>query len=499
MSGEGMRTRVRLWMSRGVMGVKAGRRAGRLITEEEEGGRVKMNFTQFLVVNGGAKVGGGSIFITAYKMTGIGQISACGGNGYGGWGGGRVSVNILSRHDDPKIFVHVSDILSTLLLEFPFQPLWTNVYIQDKARVTCPLLWSRVQVQGQISLLCGGVLSFGLAHYGTSVFGLLAEELLMSDSTINVYGALRMTVKMFLMWNSELHIDGGGGGGESGNTTVSTSILEASNLFVLRESSVIRSSANLGVHGQGLLNLIGPGGSIEAQRLVLSLFYQIYVGPGSILRGPLLNASRDAVTPKLYCDRQDCPYEPLSPPEDCNVNSSLCFTLHICRVEDIIVQGFIKGSVVHFHRAKTVTLEPSGEVVEVVCVEGGITYGNAQLPCELGSGSGDYSPDYSSSGGGIVVIGSVEQPLSGLSLKRSIRADGESVKRSRRDENGSVVAPGGGSGGTALLFLRYLSRLFSQVVVGQAFLLAVVVEEVGGFIFIGQTFPLGTYTSLLLV
>ena len=154
-----------------------------------------------------------------------------------------------------------------------------------------------MQVQGQISLLCGGVLSFGLAHYGTSVFELLAEELLMSDSTIKVslfivlhfseiliqhhvclryvcarydyfcgaticlilglpghssysifyfgshvnhlfvtlcgmyqvYGALRMTVKMFLMWNSELHIDGGGG-----DTTVSTSILEASNLFVLR-------------------------------------------------------------------------------------------------------------------------------------------------------------------------------------------------------------------------------------------------------------------------
>lgn len=36
------------------------------------------------------------------------------------------------------------------------------------------------------------------------------------------------------------------------------------------------------------------------------------------------------------------------------------------------------------------------------CVEGGITYGNANLPCELGSGSGDYSPGYSSSGGGII-------------------------------------------------------------------------------------------------
>lgn len=43
-----------------------------------------------------------------------------------------------------------------------------------------------------------------------------------------VYGALRMTVKIMLMWKSNLHIDGGG------DTTVATSKLEASNLFVLR-------------------------------------------------------------------------------------------------------------------------------------------------------------------------------------------------------------------------------------------------------------------------
>lgn len=48
-------------------------------------------------------------------------------------------------------------------------------------------------------------------------------------------------------------------------------------LFVKQESSVIHSNANLGVHGQGLLNLSGPGDWIEAQRLVLSLFYSIHV------------------------------------------------------------------------------------------------------------------------------------------------------------------------------------------------------------------------------
>lgn len=38
--------------------------------------------------------------------TGNGNISACGGNGYAGGGGGRVSVNVFSRHDEPTIYVH---------------------------------------------------------------------------------------------------------------------------------------------------------------------------------------------------------------------------------------------------------------------------------------------------------------------------------------------------------------------------------------------------------
>ncbi|KAH7862501.1 hypothetical protein Vadar_005743 [Vaccinium darrowii] len=72
----------------------------------------------------------------------------------------------------------------------------------------------------------------------------------MSESVIKVYGALRIC-----RWTGKL--------------------LEASNLVVLRESSFIHSNANLEVHGQGLLNLSGPGDIIEAQRLVLSLFYSI--------------------------------------------------------------------------------------------------------------------------------------------------------------------------------------------------------------------------------
>lgn len=36
------------------------------------------------------------------------------------------------------------------------------------------------------------------------------------------------------------------------------------------------------------------------------------------------------------------------------------------------------------------------------CVEGGISYGNSKLPCELGSGSGNESSADSSAGGGVI-------------------------------------------------------------------------------------------------
>ncbi|XP_062097852.1 uncharacterized protein LOC133803757 [Humulus lupulus] len=493
------------------------------------GGRAKLVITNYLEVDGniladggdGGKKGGGgsggSIYIKAFKMTGSGRISACGGNGYAGGGGGRVSVDVFSRHDEPSIFVHggssygclenaggagtlydavprsliisnhnKSTDTETLLLDFPNQPLWTNVYVEDSARATVPLLWSRVQVQGQISLLRQAVLSFGLQHYASSEFELLAEELLMSDSEIKVYGALRMSVKMFLMWNSKMLIDGGG------DVTVATSLLEASNLVVLKESSVIHSNANLGVHGQGLLNLSGPGDLIEAQRLVLSLFYSIHLGHGSVLRGPLENATSDYVTPKLYCGSQDCPIELLHPPEDCNVNSSLSFTLQICRVEDITVEGLVKGSVVHFHRSRTVVVQSSGTIsasgmgctggvgkgnvtngigsggghggkgglgcYNGSCIEGGITYGNAKLPCELGSGSGNENSTGYTAGGGIIVMGSLEHPLSTLSIEGTVRADGESFEGTSRGGkymvDGSSGGPGGGSGGTILMFLH---------------------------------------------
>ncbi|XP_047324927.1 uncharacterized protein LOC124928723 [Impatiens glandulifera] len=498
------------------------------------GGRIMLLVENYIDVNGslladggdagprGGGGSGGSIYIKAYKMTGGGRISASGGNGFSGGGGGRVAVDIFSRHDDPKIFVHgggslgclenagaagtfydaisrsltvsnhnLSTYTDTLLMEFPNQPLMTNVYIQNHAKAAVPLLWSRVQVQGQISILTSGTLSFGLAQYALSEFEVLAEELLMSESVVKVFGALRMSVKMFLMWNSTMLIDGGG------DADVATSLLEASNLIVLKESSIIHSNANLGVHGQGFLNLSGPGDCIEAQRLVLSLFYSINVGPSSVLRGPLQNASTDAVTPKLNCEHQDCPYELLHPPEDCNVNSSLPFTLQVCRVEDILVEGLIEGSVVHFHRARTIAVQPLGVISTTGmgctggvgrgkflshgsgsggghggrgglgcynnnCIEGGILYGNPELPCELGSGSGNDSFVGSTSGGGVIVMGSREHPLSSLTVEGSVRADGESYREDSLNENMYVMndwrgGAGGGSGGSILLFLHTLS------------------------------------------
>lgn len=40
---------------------------------------------------------------------------------------------------------------------------------------------------------------------------------------------------------------------------------------------MIESSANLGMHGQGLLKLSGQGDSLRAQRLFVSLFYTVHV------------------------------------------------------------------------------------------------------------------------------------------------------------------------------------------------------------------------------
>ncbi|KAL2928800.1 Eukaryotic translation initiation factor 3 subunit H [Bienertia sinuspersici] len=394
-----------------------GSRGGTTSKEEDYGGggggRIRLNVTESIEVSGslladggnaGTKGGGGSggsVFIAARKMTGNGRVSASGGDGFAGGGGGRVSINIFSRHDDQEYHVHggrsfgcpknagaagtfydsvprrliidnhnLSTDTNTLLLEFPNQPLWTNVYIQNQAKATVPLFWSRVQVQGQLSLSSGAALTFGLAHYASSAFELIAEELLMSDSMI-------------------------------------------------KESSAIHSSANLGVHGQGYLNLTGPGNVIEAQRLVLSL------------------------SPQLYCDRQECPVEIFHPPEDCCIGGVGRGNLS---------SNGLGGGGGHGGRG-------GDGYCDGKFADGGGAYGDADLPCELGSGSGNSSLPGSTAGGGIIVMGSLEHSLPDMTIDGSINADGQSYEKGIMKEERTFFAnigPGGGSGGTVLLFVKRL-------------------------------------------
>ncbi|XP_039057296.1 uncharacterized protein LOC120200561 isoform X1 [Hibiscus syriacus] len=493
------------------------------------GGRVKLIVKDILNLNGsvtaeggngGIKGGGGSggsIYIRAVKLKGYGTISAAGGMGWGGGGGGRISLDCYSIQEDVKVSVHGgfslgcpgnsgaagtyfnADLLSlrvgndnvtteteTPLLDFSTSPLWSNVFVENNAKALVPLLWTRVQVRGQISLYRGGEIVFGLSAYPMSEFELVAEELLMSDSIIKVFGAFRVYVKMLLMWNSKIQIDGGG------NTVVTASILEVRNLVVLRENSVISSNANLGVYGQGLLQLTGQGDAIKGQRLSLSLFYNITVGPGSLLQAPLDDdASRNVVTNSL-CESQTCPIDLITPPDDCHVNYTLSFSLQICRVEDLLVDGVIKGSIVHIHRARTVTIDANGLLTasELGCStgigrgnylngagsgaghggrggsgyfngrisSGGYRYGNADFPCELGSGTEGPTQSFGHVvGGGMIVIGSTQWPLLRLSIYGSLRADGQSFGQATINGNGSLIGGlGGGSGGTVLLFLQEL-------------------------------------------
>ncbi|OMP10513.1 hypothetical protein CCACVL1_00911, partial [Corchorus capsularis] len=99
-------------------------------------------------------------------------------------------------------------------------------------------------------------------------------------------------------------------------------------------------------------------------------------------------------------------------------------------------------------------------------IEGGVSYGDADLPCELGSGSGNDSLAGTTAGGGIIVMGSLEHSLSSLSLYGSLRADGESFGDAKKDDHrmASNIGPGGGSGGTILLFVHTIMLSDSSVI-----------------------------------
>ncbi|CDY43450.1 BnaAnng07220D [Brassica napus] len=490
------------------------------------GGRVRVILEDTMLLNGsvsaeggdggeeGGGGSGGSICIRAVKLKGYGKISASGGKGWGGGGGGRISLDCYSIQEDVRVLVHggasigcpknagaagtyfnaelsslrvgndnMTTETETPLLDFPTRPPWSNIYVDNHAKVLVPLLWTRMQIRGQISLYRGSSIVFGLSNFPDSEFELVAEELLMSNS---VYGALRLVTKILLMLNSVIKIDG------EGNPAVPSSVLEVRNLAVLTENSIITSNANLGVNGQGMLMLTGPGDAIKGQRLSLSQFYNVTVGPGSILQAPLDDdESKNAVTHAL-CESKTCPVDLISPPDDCHVNYTLSFSLQICRVEDILVSGIVKGSIIQIHRARTVVVTDEGLISasEFGCsgglgkglysngagsgaghggrggsgifngrvCNGGHTYGDPDFPCELGSGA--ESPDKSYGnviGGGMIVIGSIHFPLLTLNLRGSLSSDGQSLGKPITNGNRSLVGGvGGGSGGTILLFLQML-------------------------------------------
>ncbi|WZZ14027.1 hypothetical protein YC2023_107116 [Brassica napus] len=453
------------------------------------GGRVRVILEDTMLLNGsvsaeggdggeeGGGGSGGSICIRAVKLKGYGKISASGGKGWGGGGGGRISLDCYSIQEDVRVLVHggasigcpknagaagtyfnaelsslrvgndnMTTETETPLLDFPTRPPWSNIYVDNHAKVLVPLLWTRMQV----------------------------------------YGALRLVTKILLMLNSVIKIDG------EGNPAVPSSVLEVRNLAVLTENSIITSNANLGVNGQGMLMLTGPGDAIKGQRLSLSQFYNVTVGPGSILQAPLDDdESKNAVTHAL-CESKTCPVDLISPPDDCHVNYTLSFSLQICRVEDILVSGIVKGSIIQIHRARTVVVTDEGLISasEFGCsgglgkglysngagsgaghggrggsgifngrvCNGGHTYGDPDFPCELGSGA--ESPDKSYGnviGGGMIVIGSIHFPLLTLNLRGSLSSDGQSLGKPITNGNRSLVGGvGGGSGGTILLFLQML-------------------------------------------
>lgn len=510
-------------------GSKGGSTSAKMQYGGDGGGCIMLRITDSLIVDGaicaeggqgsltGGGGSGGSIIVHALKLRGNGTISAAGGSGWGGGGGGRISLECYSMQD-VKITVHgghsfgcpenagaagtvydrtlkslrvsndnFTTLTDTPLLDFPTLTLWSNVYVENNAKVLVPLLWTRVQVRGQISVLDGGSICFGLMDYPVSEFELVAEELLMRGSIIKVYGAFRMYVKILLMWDSKIQIDGGG------NDDVDTSVLEARNLIVLRQNSVISSNGDLGVYGQGILRLTGYGDEIKAQRLFLSLFYNIEVGRGSLLEASQDDETSSSSVAEAHCESQTCPKELIMPPDDCHVNNSLSYTLQICRVEDILVRGQVRGSILHIHRARTVTIDADGAISasELGCkegigkgkilnhgagggaghggkggsgfyngmlVEGGKEYGDVDLPCELGSGSvGPTGSLESIAGGGLIVMGSIKWPLSRLEVHGSLEANGQSPQDLPINHNDSLIGGlGGGSGGTVLLFLQSL-------------------------------------------
>ncbi|KAJ0836331.1 hypothetical protein HanRHA438_Chr16g0765761 [Helianthus annuus] len=134
------------------------------------------------------------------------------------------------------------------------------------------------------------------------------------------------------------------------------------------------------------------------------------------LEAPLNDEQSKSMVTKSHCENPTCPRDLIYPPDDCHVNDTLSFSLQICRVEDIAVDGAVKGIIIQIHRAMSVIVSTEGMITasELGCrngfglgnysngaggghggtrlyygrlSEGGSVYGKHDLPCELGSGT----------------------------------------------------------------------------------------------------------------
>lgn len=85
--------------------------------------------------------------IRAFVVTGGSSIGCTANSGAAGT---FFNANLLSLRVSND---NVSTETETPLLDFSTSPLWSNVYVENNAKVLVPLVWSRVQV-GKFYILC---------------------------------------------------------------------------------------------------------------------------------------------------------------------------------------------------------------------------------------------------------------------------------------------------------------------------------------------------------
>eukprot|EP00850_Spirogloea_muscicola_P023100 SM000328S12470 [mRNA] locus=s328:66061:75568:- [translate_table: standard] len=390
---------------------KCGSRGGGLGNEEgggAGGGRVNVTVHGTLYLHGvidadgavaqdGGGGSGGSVVVKAATMqvsfvlligttclqtdgSPEGRISANGGAGHAGGGGGRVAYDCADLSGGFQIKAHGGDSehcpenagaagtifdisaqaltisnsgystsTATELFDFRQYPLWVHFHLQGNAKVVVLSPWSRVQVSSTIVLGGGGELLFGSVERESTELELMAQAIRMEDSSMHLFsGGLKIQVMRLSLTTSQIHIRRG------------ISVLDSDHLQ-LKGGSRITSGSILAMVGQGVLEL-GDGDLIGAERLFLSLYIRVQVGYGGRLVAPLEVPYSSQMKDLLYCDTTSCPHAIVDSPEDCYQMLQSPFTLQMCRVEEVIVFGNIHGSIVHIQRSKTISIGYRGEL-----------------------------------------------------------------------------------------------------------------------------------------